>query len=85
MSSEEAKNPPTEEPKTTEKVEGETVQENVNGEIIESNWHETYATFDEMNLKEELLRGIYRFVACLRVCVCASVHIRVSCLMVARA
>lgn len=29
--------------------------------VIESNWNEVYDKFDEMNLKEELLRGIYAY------------------------
>lgn len=29
--------------------------------IIESNWSETVDNFDDMNLKEELLRGIYGY------------------------
>merc|ERR1711934_107290 len=30
-------------------------------DISESNWNEACATFDEMNLKEDLLRGIYAY------------------------
>merc|ERR1712167_511473 len=30
-------------------------------DISESNWNEECATFDEMNLKEDLLRGIYAY------------------------
>ena len=30
-------------------------------DISESNWNETCATFDDMNLKEDLLRGIYAY------------------------
>merc|ERR1711959_555287 len=30
-------------------------------DITESNWNEECATFDEMNLKEDLLRGIYAY------------------------
>merc|ERR1712144_136422 len=30
-------------------------------DITESNWNEACATFDEMNLKEDLLRGIYAY------------------------
>jgi len=29
--------------------------------VIESNWDEVYDSFDDMNLKEELLRGIYGY------------------------
>lgn len=29
--------------------------------IIESNWNEVVDNFDDMNLKEELLRGIYAY------------------------
>lgn len=29
--------------------------------VIESNWDEVYDNFDDMNLKEELLRGIYGY------------------------
>ncbi|KAG9281527.1 eukaryotic initiation factor 4A-I [Astyanax mexicanus] len=29
--------------------------------IIESNWHEIVDTFDDMNLRETLLRGIYAY------------------------
>lgn len=29
--------------------------------IIESNWNEIIDNFDDMNLKEELLRGIYGY------------------------
>jgi translation initiation factor 4A len=31
------------------------------GGIIESNWHEIADNFDEMNLREDLLRGIYAY------------------------
>lgn len=63
MSSDDHKQNPTEQKPTTEgeKPKEETQTEHVNGDIIESNWHETYATFDEMDLKEELLRGIYSY------------------------
>lgn len=37
------------------------VKESQAGYSIDTNWNETYATFDEMNLKEELLRGIYGY------------------------
>ena len=58
MSSDDTKNPTEEQAKGGE---GEVISESLgNGEVIESNWSETYATFDEMDLKEELLRGIYR-------------------------
>jgi len=30
-------------------------------DISESNWNEACATFDDMNLKEDLLRGIYAY------------------------
>jgi len=30
-------------------------------DISDSNWHEAHATFDEMELKENLLRGIYAY------------------------
>merc|ERR1712010_84686 len=30
-------------------------------DISESNWNEACATFDEMNLKEDLLKGIYAY------------------------
>jgi translation initiation factor 4A len=30
-------------------------------DISESNWNEACATFDEMELKEDLLRGIYAY------------------------
>merc|ERR1712146_69552 len=30
-------------------------------DISESNWNEACSTFDEMNLKEDLLRGIYAY------------------------
>jgi len=30
-------------------------------DISDSNWHEAHATFDEMGLKENLLRGIYAY------------------------
>lgn len=29
--------------------------------VIESTWHEVYDNFDDMNLREELLRGIYGY------------------------
>lgn len=29
--------------------------------VIESNWNEVVDNFDDMNLKEELLRGIYAY------------------------
>lgn len=29
--------------------------------VIESNWNEVVDNFDDMNLKEELLRGIYGY------------------------
>ena len=29
--------------------------------VIESNWDEVITSFDDMNLKEELLRGIYAY------------------------
>lgn len=29
--------------------------------VIESNWDEVVTSFDDMNLKEELLRGIYAY------------------------
>ena len=29
--------------------------------VIDSNWNEVYENFDDMNLKEELLRGIYAY------------------------
>lgn len=29
--------------------------------LIESNWNEVVDSFDDMNLKEELLRGIYAY------------------------
>ena len=29
--------------------------------VIESTWDEVYDNFDDMNLKEELLRGIYGY------------------------
>ena len=32
-----------------------------NAEGIESNWDETTTTFDDMNLKENLLRGIFAY------------------------
>ena len=28
---------------------------------IQSSWHEVYDNFDDMNLREELLRGIYGY------------------------
>jgi translation initiation factor 4A len=31
------------------------------GDIIQSNWDAVATTFDEMNLKEELLRGVYGY------------------------
>lgn len=31
------------------------------GEVIESNWDEVYESFDDMNLKNDLLRGIYAY------------------------
>ena len=34
---------------------------NTNNEMIESNWDEKVSSFDAMDLKEELLRGIYAF------------------------
>ena len=30
-------------------------------EVIESNWDEVYESFDDMNLKNDLLRGIYAY------------------------
>ena len=32
------------------------------GDIIESNWHEIIDNFDNTNLKESFLRGIYAHV-----------------------
>jgi len=29
--------------------------------VIESTWHEVYDNFDDMSLREELLRGIYGY------------------------
>lgn len=34
---------------------------NVNEGEIETNWNETVSSFDEMCLKDELLRGIYAY------------------------
>lgn len=31
------------------------------GDEMETNWHERVESFDDMNLREELLRGIYSY------------------------
>lgn len=41
---------------TKETKEGEKSTEE---KLIETNWFETADTFDDLNIKEELLRGIY--------------------------
>ncbi len=33
----------------------------VDSDLLESNWNESVTTFDELELKKELLRGIYGY------------------------
>jgi len=42
-------------------VQSDTMGPDGLAEIIESNWDEVYESFDDMNLKTELLRGIYAY------------------------
>ena len=41
--------------------EGSVVPNEISAEEIESNWDQVIESFDEMALKEELLRGIYAY------------------------
>jgi len=61
MSSESAAQP-TEQPQKKEFTKGEVKSEvTADGLRIESNWDQVVTTFDDMNLKDELLRGIYAY------------------------
>ena len=48
-------------PESKENVEEEKGKEEVKEEEIVSNWDEKVDTFDELKLKEDLLRGIYGY------------------------
>ena len=44
------------------KVNAETEEQNIgSGNVVESNWDEVIDNFDNMELREELLRGIYAY------------------------
>jgi translation initiation factor 4A len=49
----EQKNKKKEEDRPSQQEEGE--------HVVESNWNEVHSSFDDMDLKEELLRGIYSY------------------------
>lgn len=57
---EETQNPDT--PKEEEKTEEELkAQEEADNEYLKPNWDESVDRFDDMGLKEEVLRGIYGY------------------------
>ena len=45
----------------TEEDQGKPQEETVEPQNLETNWDESVETFDELNLKPELLRGIYGY------------------------
>lgn len=44
-----------------EEDQGKPQEETVESQNLETNWDESVETFDELNLKPELLRGIYGY------------------------
>lgn len=46
---------------STSNDKGDSKTVDANGDIIESNWDKVVTSFDEMGLKEQLLRGIYAY------------------------
>jgi len=55
-------NPKTDLPEQSDaQHDSEVKEEDVDPEIFETNWTDTVESFDELGLKEEVLRGIYGY------------------------
>lgn len=56
-----AENPPMPQEDVARSAPDGPVEPTLDAEQVESNWTEVTATFDDMDLKEDLLRGIYAY------------------------